>query len=69
LAFLLTKEYWDRSGVMARKIDDNHFLYLNITGEPKTIQLKGKLKSILFDKKYQDSFTIAPYEPEFIEVK
>jgi beta-galactosidase len=57
------------SGVMARQIDDNHFLYLNTTGEPKTIQLKGKLTSILFDKKYQDSFTIAPYEPEFIEVK
>jgi beta-galactosidase len=57
------------SGVMARQIDDNHFLYLNTTGEPKTIQLKGELMSILFDKKYQDSFTIAPYEPEFIEIK
>lgn len=57
------------SGVMARKIDNNHFLYLNISGEPKEIQIKGNARSILYDKDYTDSFTISPYEPEFIELK
>jgi beta-galactosidase len=55
--------------VMARQIDKNHFLYLNISGEPKTIHMKGSSRSILFNKDYSDSFTIAPYEPEFIELK
>lgn len=57
------------SGVMARQIDKIHFLYLNTTGEPKEIPLKGNARSILFDKEYKGNFTIAPYEPEFIEVK
>ena len=57
------------SGVMARQIDKNHFLYLNVSAEPKEIQRKGNSRSILFDKDYIDNFTIAPYEPEFIEVK
>ncbi|MBD1363108.1 beta-galactosidase [Mucilaginibacter sp. ZT4R22] len=56
-------------GVMARQIDKNHFLYLNVTGEPKEISMNGNSKSILFDKSYTGNFTIAPYEPEFIEVK
>ncbi len=54
---------------MARQIDKNHFLYLNVSGEPKEIQMKGKSQSILFDKDYSGNFTIAPYEPEFIEQK
>jgi beta-galactosidase len=57
------------SGVMARQIDKNHFLYLNVSGDPKEIQMKGKSRSILFDKDYNGNFTIAPYEPEFIELK
>jgi beta-galactosidase len=56
-------------GVMARQIDKNHFLYLNVTGEPKEIPMKEKSQSILFDKSYTGNFTIAPYEPEFIEIK
>ena len=44
------------------------FLYLNVSGEPKEIQMKGNSRSILFDKDYTGNFTIAPYEPEFIEV-
>jgi beta-galactosidase len=56
------------SGVMARQIDKTHFLYVNVSGEPKEIQIKGKTRSILFDKDYSDGFTIAPYEPEFIEI-
>ena len=57
------------TGVMARQIDKNHFLYLNVSGEPKEIQMKGKTRSLLFDKSYDGNFTIAPYEPEFIEIK
>jgi beta-galactosidase len=57
------------SGVMARQIGKNHYLYLNVTGEPREIQLKTKSRSLLLDKDYTGSFTIAPYEPEFIELK
>jgi len=57
------------AGVMARQIDKNHFLYLNVTGEPKEIPMNVKSQSILFDKSYNGNFTIAPYEPEFVEVK
>jgi len=56
-------------GIMARQIDRNHILYLNLTGESKQISMKGKSQSILFDKSYTGNFTIAPYEPDFIEVK
>jgi len=56
-------------GVMARQIDKNHFLYLNVSGESKEISMKGNSRSILFDKEYNGNLTIAPYEPEFIELK
>lgn len=56
------------SGVMARQIDQTHFLYMNISGEPKEIKMNSKSKSILFDEDYSGNFTIAPYEPEFIEI-
>jgi beta-galactosidase len=57
------------SGVMARQIDKTHFLYMNVSGEPKEIQIKGKSRSILYEKDYKGNVTIAPYEPEFIEIK
>jgi beta-galactosidase len=57
------------AGVMARQIDNNHFLYLNVSGEPKEIKMTGKSISILFDRNYNGNFTIEPYEPEFIEIK
>ncbi|HEY6915390.1 MAG TPA: beta-galactosidase, partial [Paludibacter sp.] len=56
------------SGVMARQIDKNHYLYLNVTGEPKTITLGRKSKSILSDKEYSGDITISPYEPEFVQI-
>lgn len=56
-------------GVLARQIDKNHFLYLNISGDPKEIPLKDKSWSILYDKDYEGNFTVAPYQPEFIEIK
>jgi beta-galactosidase len=57
------------AGVMARQIDGNHILYLNVTGERKEISVKRRSKSILFDKEYTENITIAPYEPEFIEIR
>jgi beta-galactosidase len=57
------------TGVMARQIDKNHILYLNISDTPKEIPMKGASKSILYDKDYSGNFTIAPNEPEFIELK
>jgi len=57
------------SGVMARQIDSTHFLYLNVSGESKSIQRTGKSRSLLSDRNYEGSFTILPYEPEFIEIK
>jgi len=57
------------AGVMARQIDNNHLLYLNMSGEAKTIPLKGNSYSLLLDKNYTGNFTIAPYEPEFIETR
>jgi beta-galactosidase len=57
------------SGVLVRQIDEKHFLYLNVSEEPKEIKMNRKSKSILFDKDYSGNFTIAPFEPEFIEIK
>ncbi len=56
------------SGVMARQIDEEHFLYLNVSGEPKEIKMNGTSHSILFNKDYTGNFTVAPFEPEFIEI-
>jgi len=56
-------------GVMARQIDKNHVLYLNVSGVPKEIRMTRNSKSILFDKDYNGNFNVAPYEPEFIEIK
>ena len=56
-------------GVMARQIDENHFLYLNVSGEPREIHLKEKSRSVLYDKDYAGNFVIAPFEPDFIEIK
>ena len=51
-----------------KQIDETHFLYLNVSGEPKEIRRTETSRSILHDREYTGSFTIAPYEPEFIEI-
>lgn len=55
--------------VMARFIDKNHILYLNMSNEPKEIKISGNSRSVLFDQDYINSFTLAPNEPDFIEIK
>lgn len=57
------------SGVMARRIDKNHFLYLNVSGLTKEIPVNGNSRSLLFDRNYSGNIIIAPYEPEFIEIQ
>lgn len=55
--------------VMARYIDNKHILYLNLDGDAKEISVRGSSHSILHDKDYNGKFMLAPYEPEFIELK
>jgi len=57
------------TGVMARQIDPTHLLYLNMDGTAKRVDLKGHSRSILHDQEYQDGFSLAPYEPEFVETQ
>lgn len=57
------------AGVMARNIDDNHVLYLNPTDKPQTIEIDRNATSVLYGKDYSGSFTIPPFEPDFIELR
>ncbi len=57
------------AGVMARQINATHFLYLNMDGTAKHVELKGHSRSILHDQDYEDGFTLGPYEPEFVETR
>jgi len=57
------------AGVMARKIDSRHVLYLNIEATPKRIPLSGSARSILHDRKYAGEFTLEPFEAEFVETE
>ena len=56
-------------GVMARQIDKNHILYLNIGRNPAEIKVKGSFKGILSGKTFIDSFTLPSEEPELVEIK
>jgi beta-galactosidase len=56
------------AGVMARQIDAKHFLYLNLDGTAKQIDVRGPSKSILYDREYHDSFQLSPYEADFVEM-
>lgn len=55
--------------VIGRYIDAKHILYLNMGREPRIVKLKGLSKSILYEKDYTDEFSLAPNQPEFIEIK
>ena len=56
-------------GVMARRIDNTHILYLNTTAKPQVIDPKQPSESLLFEKKYAGSFSLPPFEPEFIQLR
>jgi len=55
-------------GVMARRIDARHILYLNLEGTDKSVTLPGPSRSILYNRDYQQGFVLKPFEPEFVEV-
>jgi beta-galactosidase len=55
------------SGVMARQIDASHVLYLNLEGVPKRIKIKGKARSLLYDRDYEGSFGLDAFQPDFVE--
>jgi beta-galactosidase len=57
------------AGVMARQINPTHTLYLNLDGIAKRIELKGRARSILYDREYEDSFILGAFEPEFLELQ
>ncbi|MGN8071063.1 hypothetical protein [Mucilaginibacter sp. SG564] len=48
-------------------IDNNHILYLILTGKVQIINPKHSSKSILLDKDNVRSFSLEPYKPEFME--
>jgi beta-galactosidase len=57
------------AGVMARRIDSTHALYLNLDGVAKRVEVKGRSHSILCDQDYHDGFTLGPFEPDFLEIQ
>jgi beta-galactosidase len=58
------------SEVMAREISHDKYLYLNNTGENKTINLGRPSRSLLYDDKtYGNELTLPPYEVELIELR
>jgi beta-galactosidase len=56
------------AGVMARKIDERHALYLNLDAEPKAIELTGKATNLLDDTRHEGGFTLGSYDAAFIEL-
>jgi beta-galactosidase len=56
-------------GVLARKIDDTHYLYMNVSNERKEIKLSGKAQSLINNTFYDQKVTIEANEPEFVELK
>jgi hypothetical protein len=57
----------NRSGRRGDKTVMRALLYLNLDGTSKRIEFKGCSNSILYDRHYDNAFTIGPYQPEFVE--
>ena len=57
------------TGVQVRRIDEQHFLYFNSTPNPQNILVGRPSRSLLHDVRLDASFTLSPYEPEFIEIR
>lgn len=54
-------------GVIARRTDPRHALFVNLSGEPQTIALPGEARSVLSEQELGAEFSLAPYDAEFIE--
>ena len=55
--------------VSARWIDDRHLLILNHSSEPKTINIKGKCRSLLDGEVFKESIVLEGDDADFIEFK
>ena len=53
----------------ARNIDCQQVVYLNLEGPPKPMDVKGKPRSILKDRDYQNGFTLTPFDADFVELE
>lgn len=56
------------AGVMARRIDEHHVLYLNLDAAPKPIELPGKATGLLGGDRYEGGFTLGAFDAEFVEL-
>ena len=54
-------------GVMARQIDDDHALYLNMTDKSQEISVGRNAKGLISGKEFRKIMVLPPFEAEFIE--
>jgi beta-galactosidase len=54
------------AGVYARVVD-GRTLYVNSTGETKTVGIEGNKRGISTNKQYKDSLTLAPYQVDLLQ--
>ncbi|MGR0161142.1 beta-galactosidase [Paenarthrobacter nitroguajacolicus] len=55
-------------GVLARRIDETHVLYVNLDGVNKSVTTDAPSWSILHNRGYADGFVLAPFDVDFIEL-
>ncbi len=53
-------------GVVARKLSEREFFYVNTTGEPKEIVLPKPGRGVLREKKLEGRFLLEPYDGELV---
>jgi beta-galactosidase len=53
-------------GVYARVVD-GRTLYVNSTGETKTVAIDGDKRGVITNKRYKDSLTMAPYQVDLLQ--
>jgi hypothetical protein len=46
---------------------DGRTLYVNSTGETKTVGIEGDKHGIITSKHYKDSLTLAPYQVDLLQ--
>jgi len=46
---------------------DGRTLYVNSTGETKTVAIEGDKRGVITNKRYKDSLTLAPYQVDLLQ--
>jgi beta-galactosidase len=54
------------AGVYARAVD-GRTLYVNTTGEMKTVSIDGEKRGVITNRSYKDSLTLAPYQVDLLQ--